>query len=207
MFEGDSLIDWVDRLSENDFVVIDDFLTEPLFEKLRAFFLSKLVQEDFAIAGVGTLSNHQIAPDIRKDFIYWINREEDTVTKEVFLLIDKLIQVLREYCFLSISDSEFHLAHYPKGAYYHRHIDQFKDRGNRLISVIVYLNENWDKGDGGELKVYTNDKTHIIEPIGKRLVLFKSNAVPHEVMKTNVSRYSLTGWLLNKPANVGCFVV
>lgn len=201
--EFDKSIDWVDRLSEDDYVIIDNFIDDKLFEKLRDFFLTKLEEEDFKAAGIGPLTNHQIVPSIRKDFIYWINKDEDESIEKALELFDDVTQALRRYCFLSISDSEFHLAHYPSGAYYHKHVDQFKNRGNRLISLILYLNKDWKKGDGGELRIFKEDGFELIEPIGKRLVMFKSDLVPHEVLKTNVSRYSLTGWLLNKPKGVG----
>lgn len=201
--EDDGSIDWVDRLSEDDYVIIDNFIDDVLFEKLRDFFLTKLEEEDFRAAGVGPLTNHKVVPSIRKDFIHWVNKGEDESIDLALSTFDDIIYAIRRYCFLSISDSEFHLAHYPSGAYYQKHVDQFKDRGNRLISVILYLNDDWKKGDGGELKIFKKEGAVLIEPMGKRLVMFKSGVVPHEVLTTNVSRYSLTGWLLNKPKDVG----
>ncbi|MBO3700562.1 2OG-Fe(II) oxygenase [Fabibacter sp. E12] len=183
--------------------MIDDAISEQLFTSLRKFFLDKLDQEDFNLAGIGPLTNNQIVPTIRKDHIHWISRGEADCIDQVLSVFDQIISILNRYCFLSIKDSEFHLAHYPSGAYYQRHIDQFKDRGNRLISVILYLNEDWQPGNGGELKIYGEGDPHVISPIGKRLVLFKSDKVAHEVLTTQVSRYSLTGWLLNKPKGVG----
>ncbi len=197
------MIGWVDHLSDHDYVIIDNAISESLYYSLREFFLEKLDQEDFRLAGIGPLTNRQVETSIRKDFIYWTKRNERACLDEALSVFDEIIGTLNRYCFLSISDSEFHLAHYPEGAFYKKHFDQFKDRGNRLISTILYLNEDWKSGDGGELKVYQEAGDITIEPIGRRLVMFKSDKVPHEVLKTNVSRYSLTGWLLNKPKGVG----
>ncbi len=197
------MTDWVDHLSDHDYVIIDNAISESLYNALRNFFLDKLDQEDFRLAGIGPLTNRLVEPSIRKDFIYWTKRNESPCLDEALSVFDEIISTLNRYCFLSISDSEFHLAHYPKGAFYKKHFDQFKGRGNRLISTILYLNEDWKPGDGGELKIYQQAGDHIIEPIGRRLVMFKSDKVPHEVLNTNVSRYSLTGWLLNKPKDVG----
>jgi len=68
---------------------------------------------------------------------------------------------------------------------------------------LIYLNKNWQKGDGGELVIYKDEQEIIIEPLGKRLLLIKSDTIEHEVLTTNIQRYSLTGWLLRQPASVG----
>ena len=73
-----------------------------------------------------------------------------------------------------------------------------------MISVVIYLNEGWQSGDGGELQLIDQSKNKIlVEPIRNRCVLFKSAEVPHEVLLANRSRYSLTGWLLYHPAAIG----
>ena len=72
-----------------------------------------------------------------------------------------------------------------------------------MISIIIYFNENWKKGDGGELRIYKENETLDIEPLSNRLVMFKSGELEHEVLKTNTSRKSITGWLLYKPSSVG----
>ncbi|NIT56541.1 MAG: 2OG-Fe(II) oxygenase, partial [Aliifodinibius sp.] len=62
-------------------------------------------------------------------------------------------------------------------------------------------------GDGGELKMYgPGDDTTLIEPIAKRMVMFKSDTVEHEVLLTQTSRKSITGWLLHQPATIGKFI-
>lgn len=73
--------------------------------------------------------------------------------------------------------------------------------------MLIYLNEDWKQGDGGELKIYQDDGNEILtEPIAMRLLMFKSDTVEHEEMLTNVPRKSLTGWLLHKPNTVGQFI-
>ena len=59
-------------------------------------------------------------------------------------------------------------------------------------------------GDGGELRIFReNNADLIVEPLAGRAVIFKSNVIEHEVLVTNKSRYSLTGWLLYQPTSVG----
>jgi SM-20-related protein len=154
-------------------------------------------------AGIGTQDDFQVKAEIRGDFIYWLDENRDSALSPFFGLMDELNQNLRRFCYLSLSGSEFHIAKYPARSYYHRHLDQFKERSNRQITVLVYLNKNWNKGDGGELVIYKDGEDIMVEPIAKRLLVFKSDIIEHEVLTTNVPRYSLTGWLLHQPAVVG----
>ncbi|WP_425391205.1 2OG-Fe(II) oxygenase [Ekhidna sp.] len=196
-------IDWVDQLSEHDFVVIDEFITNDLYLQLRNFLTKKLDQDAFERAGIGSILNNTLDTTIRGDFTHWIDKARDKEISVVFDLIEEVKLTLNRLCYLSLSGYEFHLAYYPEGTFYKRHVDQFKERSNRMISMIIYLNEGWKKGDGGELKIFRENDELIIDPIARRCVMFKSAEVPHEVMQTNVGRYSLTGWLLYQPSGVG----
>lgn len=193
---------WIDQLSEKDYVVIDNFINEALFQSIWCFFKEKL--DSFERAGIGAQDKNQIDRNIRSDFTYWLHSKNDKELQDFWDLLQETIDVLNRYCFLSLSDFEFHLAHYPPGGFYKKHIDQFSDRNNRMISVIIYLNENWQKGDGGELEIFLkNDKTILVPPLTKRCVMFKSAVVPHQVLEATKSRYSLTGWLLYQPPMLG----
>ncbi|MBV6642665.1 MAG: 2OG-Fe(II) oxygenase [Cyclobacteriaceae bacterium] len=202
-YNEDQWLSWIDQLSEDDHVVIDNFIEEGVYQTARSFLMEKLEDETFAKAKIGPGSEEQVVSEIRGDYIYWLDRTRDTTLFPFFGLIDETIQVLNRYCYLSLSGFEFHLAHYPAGSFYKRHLDQFKSRNNRMISMIIYLNEGWKPGNGGELKIFQDKGDLIVEPLARRCVLFKSDTVPHEVLKTQVSRYSLTGWLLYMPSGVG----
>lgn len=196
-------IDWVDALANDDYVVIDNFLDDETYSLLRGFFLAKLGHDEFDPAGIGALAEHHLDQSRRGDHVYWLDSNVDTNLYPVFELIRELIGKLNRYCYLGIADFESHLAYYPVGTFYEKHVDQFKARSNRLISMIIYLNEGWKSDDGGELKLFLDNEEKLVEPIAKRIVLFKSDVLPHEVLKTNVGRYSLTGWLLKNPADLG----
>ena len=72
-----------------------------------------------------------------------------------------------------------------------------------MISMIIYLNENWEPGNGGQLEILDkNRELQLVDPIAKRCVLFKSDKVPHAVLKSFKDRYSLTGWLLYQPTSL-----
>ncbi len=203
MYTDEQWLEWLDRLAEEDFVIVDQFISEQLYRKLMDFFRKAESDDRLKKAGIGTSGEFQIKSSVRGDFIYWLDEERDKELKEFFDLKSELIEKLRRFCFISLSGSEFHIAKYPEGSHYNRHLDQFNERSNRQITVLLYLNEGWKKGDGGELVIYQEDKEIVVEPVARRLLLFKSDTIEHEVLTTNVPRYSLTGWLLRQPRSVG----
>lgn len=206
MYSDEKWIEWFDRLAEDDYVVVDDFLPDELYDQIMTFFSDAEKSDRLKKAGIGSSGEFQIKSSVRGDFIYWLDEERDQELQDFFELKNELIEKLRRFCFISLSGSEFHIAKYPEGSHYDRHLDQFNERSNRQITVLIYLNKNWKKGDGGELVIYQDEKEILVEPVAKRLLLFKSDVIEHEVLKTNVPRYSLTGWLLHQPESVGYFL-
>jgi SM-20-related protein len=195
----------MDELSQKDVVIIDNFIDRQLLEDIQSFFAAHL--NAFSKAGIGALDQHVIRKDIRGDFTYWLDRKRDTDLKLFWELVDETIHVYNRYCYLGLSGFEFHLAHYPKGGHYDKHLDQFNNRNNRTISVVIYLNKTWQKGDGGELEIFLKDgSTLVVEPLEARCVMFKSATVPHRVLASQKPRYSLTGWLLQQPSALGQFL-
>lgn len=198
-------LSWMDELSLNDYVIVDDFVSPNMLTTIHSFFQSHL--DDFSKAGIGALGEHTVRRDIRSDYTYWLDRKRDDVLLDFWTLVDETMYIYNRYCFLGLSGYEFHLAHYRKGGHYSKHLDQFNTRNNRTISVILYLNKDWKKGDGGELEIFLKDKsTRLVEPLEGRCVMFKSATVPHAVLASNTSRYSLTGWLLQQPSALGKFL-
>jgi SM-20-related protein len=194
----------MDELSSNDYVIVDNFLDKQRLSLVQSFFQSHL--DGFKKAGIGALDDRTIRKDIRGDYTFWLDRNRDSELEEIWHLIDETLYVYNRYCFLGLSGYEFHLAHYPTGGHYDKHLDQFNKRNNRTISMIIYLNKNWQKGDGGELEIFKKDgSSFLVEPIEARCVMFKSADVPHAVLKSHKPRYSLTGWLLQTPSALGQF--
>ncbi len=109
--------------------------------------------------------------------------------------MDSFILYLNKTCYTSITSYEFHYTLYEKGSFYKRHIDQFRGNDSRQYSMIMYLNNDWQENDGGELCVYQNDSRESINPTAGKTVFFKSNELEHEVLISNKPRMSITGWL------------
>gem|GEM_PF-4344196 len=93
------------------------------------------------------------------------------------------------------------LAQYPSGSFYKAHLDQHKGKNSRILTIILYLNDNWKPQHAGQLKFYNDTSlgldgnAMVIEPTGGKIALFLSNDYWHEVLPSNHSRLSLTGWL------------
>ena len=65
------------------------------------------------------------------------------------------------------------------------HLDSDETVDSRRVTAIVYLNRDWQKKRGGQLRLYPSWSQYVdIEPINDRLVLFSSCRMPH--------RYALT---------------
>lgn len=190
----------MDTLSQFDYVVMDDFLSFEVLSNLKSYFSQKENQDKLDKAAIGATGDSKVINEIRGDYTYWLDKSRDERDLQLFEVLDEVKSMINRFCFLSLSDYEFHLALYPEGSFYKKHLDQFKGRNNRMISMIIYLNENWCNEDGGELKIYPEEKEeNIIAPLENRCILFRSDVLYHEVLPTNKPRKSVTGWMLYQP--------
>lgn len=176
--------------------VSNQFLNQNLATNLRLNLLSLYKNEALRLAGIGNLHLLSKDKEIRRDKIFWLNKTDMNIHEITFFkLIDDFVDYLNKTCFTGIKSYEFHYALYEKGAFYKKHLDQFKLDDSRAFSMIMYLNENWVEGDGGELKVYFENEFQLISPTNQKFVFFKSNDLEHEVLVSHTKRMSITGWL------------
>ncbi len=188
---------------ENQIGITNNFLTTELSIALQKNLLQLAAQDKLHQAGVGSSARLAFKPEIRKDQIFWLDQKVNGPFELAFFAqIEGFIKYLNETCYTGITDYEFHYALYEPGSFYKKHKDQFKDDAKRQFSMITYLNDNWQEGDGGELVVYKKagpkdsigSEEKIAPTIGKT-VFFKSNELEHEVLLSNTNRMSITGWL------------
>lgn len=151
----------------------------------------------FKTAGVGRDQEFQQASTIRNDQIRWI--EGDTPAQKAWLQWSHELQTyLNQQLILGLFSFESHFAHYKPGAFYKTHVDAFQGQSNRILSVVAYLNPAWKEQDAGELVLYSPDEPlrvlHKVPPTMGTVVAFLSEEFPHEVLETQVDRYSIAGW-------------
>ncbi len=184
----------IDDFLENRVGVCEDFIDYKLSHDLTSNLVFLYREEELKHAGVGNRDRSVVDPNIRSDKIFWLDKNKLQKSEELFFaLIDSFVLYLNRTCFAGIKSYEFHYALYEKGTFYKKHIDQFKTDHGRAFSMIIYLNEEWIKKDGGELKVYKKAEVQLVSPDNRKCVFFKSDELPHEVLMVNKSRMSVTG--------------
>ncbi|XOV90335.1 MAG: 2OG-Fe(II) oxygenase [Pseudomonadota bacterium] len=157
--------------------------------------LTQLGAGAFHRAAVGRGQAQTVNRFVRQDRIYWID-EASVNTKAWLSWTESLRQFLNRRLYLGLFSFESHFAVYEPGAFYKRHLDAFRGEKNRVLSVVLYLNQGWAPDQGGELVIYEDmDGTGLrVTPELGTLVLFLSEEFPHEVLPANRHRYSVAGW-------------
>ncbi len=160
---------------------------------------------EFHRAGTGRGMGLEVRDQIRKDQILWLRPEDATNGQTAYLdKLEALRLALNRSLYLGLNDFEGHFAIYPEDAFYKPHLDRHTGTSERVITVILYLNPDWQPGDGGELKLWTTtgEKTgafEIIEPRLGTLVCFLAGDFWHEVLPAHKTRMSITGWFRQVP--------
>jgi len=198
-----------DRIAECGFCIIDNFLDDTsasaLAHEARSLKQTAAMNE----AGIGR-EHLAINKSIRGDSIYWLNETGATEAQQsYFKQMEDLRLTLNRQLYLGLFGLECHLAIYPTGAFYKRHLDCFatqsSNKPQRKISCIVYLNHEWRDEDGGKLRLYLNETDELnqeksidVSPLAGRAVVFLSDTFYHEVLPASKERISLTGWFFTR---------
>lgn len=185
----------VEALYSRGYVVIEQVFDNNYLTSLLKQLID-LNPHAFQPAGIGRDSDYQKNQFIRSDRIHWLDGDE-TFLGSYRQWAEALRLAVNRRLFLGLYEYECMFAHYPKGAFYKRHIDAFQSGINRRLSTVLYLNPNWGPNDGGELVLYAPDSEQVLArvlPHMGTMVLFLSEEFPHEVLAANRARYSLTGW-------------
>lgn len=186
----------IESFIKDNIGISNDFLSNTLANHLKENLLYLVQQKLMVSAGIGNSEKALHNNTIRGDCIYWLDRKhENEYENEFFDQIDDFIKYLNRSCYAGITGYEFHYSLFETGSFYKKHVDQFKNNSSRKYSMISYLNSDWQEKDGGQLMIYQNLNNQKIAPTQGKTVFFKSNELPHEVLTTNKSRMSITGWL------------
>jgi SM-20-related protein len=191
----------IDGILTDGYGMMDHFLAPNEITALANRLHERRAMGQFRAAGIGN-QNVVIENAIRGDEILWLDETTATSAELTFLQrIREFVDYVNQTCYLGLRDYEFHYALYPPGTFYKRHLDQFRSDSRRKLSVICYLNSDWQETDGGQLALYlpdpeeTSERQITIAPLGGRLVCFESARLEHEVIPATRERLSLTGWL------------
>lgn len=187
-----------DSLALHGWIIIDDFFEPELTAALREECRAAAENGEFRAASVGSGAGRQVRSAIRGDEIQWMQQPADSEPQRALQdRFEQLRLALNQTLQLGLFEFESHFARYPAGAYYARHVDQFRGDGRRILSSVLYLNEDWRAEHGGELRFYVNGEAAQFEdvlPQGGRLVVFLSSKFAHEVLPATRERLSIAGW-------------
>jgi len=152
-----------------------------------------LCQQGF-LAGIGRKLSYTVERSIRGDRIAWLDEDRDGPLADWFSLVQELGSALRPNLLLPLSEVEMLVSRYARGANYERHVDQHRGVGARLLSVILYLNVQWQPDHGGCLHIFSDQGEHVLSPIAGRMVVMRAD-MAHAVSASQRSRYAITAWL------------
>lgn len=187
----------ISDISTQHYSIIDNFFTFEEVLELRESLIEKYKEDEFKKSAIGNRVNEVIEKAIRGDVILWIDEFATNTAESIFFKrINDFKNYLNRTCFMGINQKEFHYAIYPKGTFYKRHLDTFKNDDRRKLSLVCYLNdEDWQPENGGELVLYLENEDKVIYPFLGKMVIFESQLLEHEVKPVNTTRLSITGWL------------
>lgn len=188
--------DLIGTFIENKVGISEDFLSSELADNLKQNLIALNQNSLLQSAGIGNSEKLSYDGAIRSDSIYWLDKKHNNAFEnEFFTQIEAFILYLNTTCYAGITGYEFHYSLYESGDFYLKHLDQFKNNPSRKYSMISYLNANWEMKDGGELVIHQLDNSQKISPTQGKTVFFKSDELVHEVLVTQKTRMSITGWL------------
>jgi len=156
----------------------------------------------FQPAGIGRGSTRDAS--VRGDHIHWLDWDfgRDGPHAEAWAGwwagLEELRQRLNRELFLGLREFEGHFARYPEGCGYARHLDNPRGGQGRVVTLILYLNPDWQQTDGGALELYAPEEPDRLVarayPESGTVALFMSADFPHAVLPTRRERLALTGW-------------
>ena len=186
----------INDLSKNGYAICDAFVPAKTISSFANMATKRYLSGAMTFAKTGQQAKNT---SIRGDSIFWLdeNSHEPSV-QAYFTKMHLLKNALNLHLFMNVQALETHLAVYPIGSVYEKHLDQFNQGEGlqtRQLSSVLYLNNHWLVADGGALRLHLNEGEYLdIAPSAGKFVLFLSSQFWHEVLPATRNRISLTGW-------------
>ena len=183
------------QLEDTGYIV----LAKPLVDQLLADLFTRCHDDNparFHSAQIGRGTAKQQISSIRGDVIDWLDASNSTDSAYLSCM-EELRLGLNAALFLGLFDYESHYAIYGEGDGYDKHSDVLQGKKNRILTTVLYLNEDWQTSDGGELRVFEATGKSVIatvEPTFGTMIIFLSESFPHEVLISYTTRRSIAGW-------------
>lgn len=187
-----------DGLASDGWIVLPQVLPDAAVAAMADEIRAQFAAGDFHRAGVGKSGETQVMNEVRGDHVNWLERDSAPPLQGVWLdWLQQLSAELNRNLYLGLQEFEGHAAIYPPGSFYKKHLDQFRGTSERSVTAILYLNQDWQEQDGGQLRLYLDDDCRDyrdIAPQAGTLVVFLAARFYHEVLTAQRERIALTGW-------------
>jgi SM-20-related protein len=186
-------------IERDGYAVVQDFLAATDVAALAAECRALHDRGELHFAAVGRGTARAFDANVRGDRTRWFHADDaSTAQRRYRERFEALRETLNRALLLGLDDFEAHYALYAPGARYARHRDRFRDDDARVLSSVLYLNDNWNAADGGALRLYLDVNPagpfRDIVPNAGTLVLFLSADFEHEVLPATRDRISIAGW-------------
>jgi SM-20-related protein len=192
-------------IAQHGYAVVAGALAESTVDALRARARELDTAGALAPAHIGRARTRAMRADIRGDRIAWLDAPGTAAEQSFAHWMEALRVACNRELFLGLAQLEGHYAIYPPGAGYARHRDRFRDDDTRVLSCVLYLNDRWQEGDGGALRLHVACGQSIdVLPQGGTFVAFLAADFEHEVLATRRERISLTGWFRRRALALRC---
>lgn len=194
--------DWraaIEALATQGYAIVPMALAAADWQALQAEAMVLLQAQAFTPARIGRGPQSQRMESVRSDGLCWL-QPEMAAGAAYLRWMETLQQALNRELFLGLVEFEAHYAHYPVAAFYKKHVDRHRDSNARVISAVMYLNQDWQPDEGGELVMHDDcSELFSVSPCGGTLVIFMSADMPHEVLPALRERWSIAGWFRQRP--------
>jgi SM-20-related protein len=188
---SDSIKPIADAIHAAGYAVVQGFLDKKTVSALA----DECRNADLLASAVGRGGARAERSEIRGDRTRWLEVSQASAAQHAYFdQMNALRSGLNRELMLGLDELEAHFAMYIPGTRYARHRDRFRDDDLRVLSSVLYLNEDWHEDDGGALRLYLPDRHLDIYPSAGKLVLFLSADFEHEVLAAARDRFSIAGW-------------
>ncbi|GAX12641.1 hypothetical protein FisN_13Lh109 [Fistulifera solaris] len=205
------------ELKENKYLIVPGFISESLQQSLRQDVEQLRSKNRFKVAKIGQDSTNTVNTKIRVAETCFLGKTKKGLPphagrQELYERLDRLRTDLGIFGPLDDDLTELLYAYYPEGGFYRRHRDAIPGSASvlRTFSMLLYLNKDWNSvKDAGQLRLHFDSGGDElppgespfykdVDPEGGTLVVFQSDAIPHEVLDTQKERIAIVGWF-NRP--------
>jgi SM-20-related protein len=142
-------------LAEQGWCVSDAFIPPLLTSQRRHEAETHWHQGAFRRAGVGGGNDRELRDEVRTDRVAWLDPLRLSGAQQLdWERLEAVRLAVNPTLSLGLYEFEAHLAVYPAGTYYRKHLDQFRGIAGRRLSCVLYLYPDWSEAEGGAPRIY-----------------------------------------------------